>query len=230
MIFKGATETSLLWFLIICLVVILMETVGIYFAYRKRKKGKPALKAGIFFFAMLWWLIAVAKFSASGIMAANPMPMIPIFFAVNLLTAVAFAFSPVGTALAALPLPALVAFQGFRLPLELVLHDWAEQEVIPTTMTWTGSNWDIVTGIVSLALAPFSKNPAVAWVANIIGIVLLFNVARVAVMSSPLPFAWDVQPPLQLAFFIPYSWIAPVCVAGALAGHIILTRALLWKR
>jgi hypothetical protein len=48
------------------------------------------------------------------------------------------------------------------------------------------------------------------------------------VMSSPLPFAWkDVDPPLQLALHLPYALIVTVCVAGALAGHVVLTRALL---
>jgi hypothetical protein len=58
---------------------------------------------------------------------------------------------------------------------------------------------------------------------------LLLNVMRVAMMSSPLPFAWDVRPPLQLVSHLPYAWIAPVCVAGALAGHLVLTRALLGR-
>jgi hypothetical protein len=46
----------------------------------------------------------------------------------------------------------------------------------------------------------------------------------------PLPFAWGVQPPLQLVMYLPYALIGPVCVAGALAGHVILTRALLSRR
>ena len=113
-------------------------------------------------------------------------------------------------------------------PLELVLHAWSEQGTIPQTMTWTGANLDIVSGMISLALAPFATRRSVAWTVNIIGFVLLMNVARVATMSSPLPFAWhDVQPKLTLIAHLPYALIGPVCVAGALAGHVILTRRLL---
>ena len=36
-----------------------------------------------------------------------------------------------------------------------------------------------------------------------------------------------VEPPLQLMFHMPYALIATVCVAGAVAGHVILTRRLL---
>jgi hypothetical protein len=109
-----------------------------------------------------------------------------------------------------------------------VLHSWAGQGTIPTTMTWTGRNWDIISGIVALlACAVAGNNRRVAWVANVIGLVLLLNVMRVALLSSPVPFGWHVEPPLLLAFHLPYALIGPVCVSGALVGHIVLTRALL---
>ena len=52
-------------------------------------------------------------------------------------------------------------------------------------------------------------------------------VIRVALFSSPVPFGWGQQPPLLLALHLPYAYIGPVCVGGALIGHIVLTRALL---
>lgn len=53
---------------------------------------------------------------------------------------------------------------------------------------------------------------------------------RVAIMSSPLPFAWGPQPPpLLLALHLPYALIGPVCVGGALFGHVVLTRKR-WQR
>jgi hypothetical protein len=112
--------------------------------------------------------------------------------------------------------------------LELILHSWANQGTIPTTMTWTGRNWDIVSGVVALLAAPLAgRSPAAAWLANATGLVLLFNVGRVAVLSSPVPFGWQVTPPLLLAFHLPYALILPVCVGGAVLGHVVLTRALL---
>jgi hypothetical protein len=44
-----------------------------------------------------------------------------------------------------------------------------------------------------------------------------------------VPFGWNVSPPLVLAMHLPYAWIVPICVAGALCGHVVLTRALLMK-
>lgn len=156
------------------------------------------------------------------------MPRLMLFLGACNLAGVLLALSPVGEWLARLPLFWLVGFQGFRLPLELVLHTWANSNTIPRTMTWDGANFDIISGVVALVAAPLAgKHRGVAWAANIIGLVLLLNVGRVAVMSSPLPFAWKVEPPLLLGLYLPYAWIVPVCVAGALAGHIVLTRALL---
>jgi len=94
-------------------------------------------------------------------------------------------------------------------------------------MTWSGQNWDIVSGVGALIAAPLAKhNRGIAWAANLGGALLLLNVMRVALFSSPVPFGWGVTPPLQLAFHLPYALIGPVCVGGALLGHIVLTRAL----
>ncbi len=169
---------------------------------------------------------------ASARLEAAPMPRLMAFFLASNLVAATAALSPLGRTYArGLPLGALVAFQAFRLPLELVLHAWAQQGSIPTTMTWNGLNLDILSGAAALALAPWcARWRGAAWIFNLLGLGLLLNVARVAVLSSPLPFAWSVQPPLQLAFHLPYALIVPVCVGGALFGHLVLTRALLDDR
>jgi hypothetical protein len=95
-------------------------------------------------------------------------------------------------------------------------------------MTWTGSNWDVLSGIAPLLAAPFARQSrTAAMLANVVGLLLLFNVARVALLSAPVPFRWPVEPPLLVAFHLPYAFIGPVCVGGALLGHLVLTRALL---
>ncbi|MEZ6138666.1 MAG: hypothetical protein R3C53_27595 [Pirellulaceae bacterium] len=128
---------------------------------------------------------------------------------------------------AGVPIALLVGFQGFRLPLEIVLHEWFLTETIPESMTWTGSNWDIVNGVFALAVCPWAtRYRALAWTANIVGIVLLVNVGRVAMLSSPVPFGWDVTPKLELVAHLPYAFIVPICVGGAALGHVLLTRLL----
>ena len=67
---------------------------------------------------------------------------------------VAFACTRYGRRLAlGLPLWALVGIQGFRLPLELAMHAMYERGVMPEQMSYSGRNFDIVTGITALVVA-----------------------------------------------------------------------------
>ncbi|MBS0659037.1 MAG: hypothetical protein JSR82_12420 [Verrucomicrobia bacterium] len=213
-----ASPLSLVVFVLICLGVLA------FYVWQARSLA--------FTLGLALWLGAFAAVVASGWAARQPMPRMMLLFAgVNLVT-IAAACSPLGARLATnASITALVALQSFRLPLELVLHDWVGSGTIPPTMTWTGQNWDILSGLAALLLAPLAgRARAAAWLANALGFALLLNVMRVAVLSSPLPFAWGQDPPLLLIFYLPHAFIVPVCVGGALFGHLVLTRALLRPR
>ncbi|MDQ5981244.1 MAG: hypothetical protein QG602_4222 [Verrucomicrobiota bacterium] len=225
MAFTPASPGSVLAFGAILLGVLYAVVLAIHLTWRSLKVTALAgVVIGI-------WLGILSALVASGRLTSLPLNGLPFFFGPILVFCAGFALSPVGGRLAAtIPLAALVGFQGFRLPLELVLHSWFQQGVIPETMTWSGQNWDIISGIVALVCAPLANRQRwAARLANIVGFALLLNVMRVAVLSAPVPFGWNVQPPLLLAFHLPYALIAPVCVGGALFGHIVLTRAL-WNR
>ena len=214
-------EESIVVFVLVLILVTSAGVAGIHLARRSVDRTVA------FAITILLWMAATGTYVAIGGPAASVAGLVG-FFAVSNLGGIVLALSPVGRWWATgLPLWTLVAFQGFRLPLEIVLHWWVEDGTIPETMTWTGSNVDIISGIVAIVAAPFARRRAVAWFANLVGIILLANVARVALFSLPVPFGWNVSPPLMLAMHLPYAWIAPVCVAGALCGHIVLTRALL---
>ena len=227
--FQPAESTSLMAFLSINLAVIAAFGWGVYRTSDVTARIKStAIAVG----SVLIWLGAFGAIIAYRWVGEALHPRVMMLFMLSNLISVGIALSPAGRRMSqGLPLAALVGFQAFRLPLELVLHSWATQGTIPETMTWTGQNLDIITGIAALFAAPFANRfRAAAWVFNFIGIALLINVARVAVLSSPLPFAWPLQRKLLLILHLPYAWIVPVCVGGALAGHIILTRALLAQR
>lgn len=225
MSFAPASAASLAAFVAVLLLVLGCLLGAIQHAYRSFKiTALFALLLGL-------WLGAQSALVVSGRLASLPLNGLPFIFGPILLLWTGLALSPVGRRLATtLPLAALVGFQAFRLPLELVLHSWATQGTIPTTMTWSGQNWDILSGILALVCAPLAgRYPLAARLANVIGLALLLNVMRVAILSSPVPFGWHPQPPLLLAFHLPYMLIAPVCVGGALFGHLVLTRAL-WQK
>ena len=53
-----------------------------------------------------------------------------------------------------LPLWALVGYQGFRVVVELMLHRAYEQGVIGVQMTWSGRNFDVLSGASALSARP----------------------------------------------------------------------------
>ncbi|MDG0817247.1 hypothetical protein [Bdellovibrio svalbardensis] len=227
--FTPASSASLIAFGIVNLAIIYMFLTGIHYSSRRLLENplKATLKSAAL---LLVWLGIVYFVVGSGILEQHILPGIPLFIGSIVLVSSWFAFSRKGTQMSlAIPIAFLVGFHVFRLPLELILDLWVEQGTIPATMTWTGRNFDVATGVIALIIAPLTgRYRGLAWTFNIGGFLLLLNVIWVAMMSSPVSFGWGVQPPLQIAFHLPYAFIGPVCVGGAFAGHIILTRALLY--
>jgi hypothetical protein len=229
--FTPANTGSVVAFVVIVVLVAAAIPVAAFFAYRA-SPGEGSRAAVFTAAGVLGWVALVCAYVESGVMERLPFHGLHFFFASVFIVSISAGLSPLGGRIAAnLPLVALVGFHAFRVPLELVLHSWAGQGTIPQTMTWDGQNWDIISGALAIIVAPFAiRSRALAWAANVIGFVLLMNVVRVAALSSPLPIGWGQQPPLLLALHLPYALIAPVCVAAAIAGHIVLTRALLRLR
>ena len=139
------------------------------------------------------WLAAQAAAALSGWLARfdqRPPPMV-IWFASMVAMTLALAWSPFGRRFAdKLPFVALIGFQAFRLPLELVMHRAVAAGIMPNVMSYTGYNFDIVTGATALPLAlyawhrPLPRRLIALW--NVTGQILLFVVAAVALAASPL--------------------------------------------
>lgn len=212
---------------------------------------------GVLGFCATWWVWAVASTapggtSRHGLLAAlglvgwvgatsvptalgwvtpeTTLPGVPLMMGLLLAVGLGLPWTSFGRRLAyGVPLGALVGFQAMRLPLELVLHVWADEGVAPPQMTWTGQNIDIIAGVVALVLAPFAgRSKGAAWASQVVGIVLLANVLRVVVLSIPTPFR-QFETPLLLPFGLPTVWIATVCVTGAVLVHGLTVRRLLGR-
>jgi len=180
------------------------------------------------------WLAITGWASGSGVLERQILPPPVLFFLVgSIVVVVAVASSSIGRRLATLPIAALVAVHGFRLPLELVLHEWFAQGVLPMQMTYSGHNFDIVSGVLAIAVGLWlwRSSPAratarrVVLAFNVVALGLLATVATIAVLSAPLPIRQYMnEPAVLLAFNFPYGWIVPFLVGGALLGHIVLFR------
>jgi hypothetical protein len=184
--------------------------------------------------AVGFWLMLVAEVSLSGYLARFELrpPPFAVLLVACLGVAAALAFSRVGTALAGLPLWALVGFQAFRLPLEWLMHQAFLQGLMPVQMSWSGQNFDVLTGASALVVAPLlargvgGPRLALAW--NLVGTALLGNILVVAVASTPLIHAFGTAPERVNTFvaYPPYTSLPTVMVVLALAGHLVLFRRL----
>jgi len=134
-----------------------------------------------------------------------------------------------GRLAASIPLWVLVGVQGFRLPLEIAMHRMAERGIMPDQMSYSGRNFDIVTGITALVVAALvasgraGRGLVTVW--NVVGLALLLNIIAVAVLSTPF-FAYFGPDRLNVwVTYPPFVWLPAVMVLAALAGHLIIFRA-----
>lgn len=128
-------------------------------------------------------------------------------------------------------LPAMVAFQAFRLPLELIMHRAATEGLMPVQMSFSGRNFDILSGLLALpvawALSRGKGGRTLAWAWNLMGLALLINVVGVAILSMPGPLrAFPQDPPNTWITQAPYVWLPTVLVQLAWGGHLLMIRKL----
>jgi serine-type D-Ala-D-Ala carboxypeptidase/endopeptidase len=140
--------------------------------------------------------------------------------------------SRVGGRLAAgLPLAVLVGAQSFRLPLELMMHRAYEVGIMPVQMSYSGLNFDILTGslaiIVGVLVATGRAGVRVVRAWNWLGTLLLANIIVIALLSAPTPLrVFKNEPANVWVTSDPYVWLPTVMVAFAILGHIVIFRRL----
>ena len=180
------------------------------------------------------WLVVVSSVSFAGLLlpreGSPPLPFVVMVVSI-LILGVAIARSAIGDRLArGAPLAVLVGFQAFRFPLELAMHRAASEGLMPIQMSYSGRNFDIVTGITALILGIAMTITAVPkWVVtawNVMGLLLLGNILVVAILSTPV-FAYFGPDRLNVwVMWMPYTLLPAVMVLAAWAGHLIVFRAL----
>jgi hypothetical protein len=179
------------------------------------------------------WMAATWLLADRGVLRRwdrTPPPFGLLIVAVVVL-AVVMALSGFGGRLARfVPLWTLVAVQGFRLPLELAMHAMYERGITPEQMSYAGRNFDIVTGITALIVAPLlatgrgGRRLALAW--NVLGLALVVNVVIIAVLSTPtFRFFGDERLNVWVTY-TPFVWLPSVMVLAAFTGHLLIFRAL----
>ncbi len=180
------------------------------------------------------WFGLVASLAAAGALKSfEPPPKVLVLVGISWFITLGLALSPVGKRLAEqLPLAFLVGFQAFRIPVELVLHHAYTHGVIPERMTYSGMNFDILSGITGLVLGLVLAKRALPKVAvllwNIIGLGLLMTIVSLAVMSTPGPLQVYTEGVANVWITdAPFIWLPTMMVQLAFLGHFLVFRRLL---
>ncbi len=185
--------------------------------------------------AILFGGSAVAAFS--GVLARFDLfpPPMAVMMAGVLALSFAIGLSRLGgEASARASLAALVGLQSFRLPLELVMHHAFEAGVMPEQLTFTGYNFDIVTGAGALALGIRARPgrgraPLAALGLERLGLLLSRRHLRDRHrrLASRPPLRRRARNLNTWVLFFPYPWLPVILVTVALSGHLLVTRKLL---
>ena len=193
----------------------------------------PAVAIGGIGLAMaVEWSLATSGVLARWSLRPPPfMVMMAALFALTLATALR---GPGSRIAASASFALLIGTQAFRLPLELVMHQAAREGVMPVQMTYTGWNFDIVTGSLAIPIALLAAaGRAPRWLIvfwNFGGLLLLINVVTIAIVSTPVVAAFGAD---RLNTWIaepPYVWLPGVLVPAALFGHVIVGKKLFHGR
>jgi hypothetical protein len=229
-----SSDVVVLCFIVIPVLLAAALAAGDAFASRRIGEAEAATRRAltVAVSAAVWmaitWLAA-----ARGILRdwqATPPPFAILVVAIVTLACV-IAFGRQGRRLTlGVPLWALVAIQGFRLPLELAMHAMYERGVMPEQMSYAGWNFDIVTGATALVLGVVVwRYGARRWLVaawNVLGLVLLLNVVTIAIISTPRIQAFGPDRVNVWVTYPPFVWLPAVMVLAALAGHLVIFRAL----
>jgi hypothetical protein len=202
-------------------------TAGLFIhLVRKAGDDKPAVRVLTYLIPL--WMILHGFNALAGYYAPDP-ASIPLMMLTGPLPALLF----LGTffllfrerVIAYLPIKLLTIIHIVRIPVEFVLHWLYEYGAVPAVMTYSGANFDILSGITAPIVYYFAfrnrqPNRTLLAVWNVLALGLVITIVTIAVLSFPAPFqqlAFD-QPNLAVVYF-PFVWLPTVVVPIVLFSH-----------
>ena len=209
---------------------------AVYVSARRtgRDAGAARRQATIATGFALAWITATALLATRGVLRMWDPPTMGLVLGPTFLIPIIIAASPLGRQLVAgIPIAWLVGFQGFRILVEMLLHQAYLEGLMPVQMSWSGRNFDVASGITALlvgfwlhtAVRPSSLLVAL-W--NTLGVALLANILVVALLSAPTPFRMFAnEPPNVWITRAPWVWLPAAMVFAAILGHALVIRWLL---
>jgi len=101
---------------------------------------------------------------------------------------------------------------------------------MPPQMSYSGLNFDVLTGATAVVIAALvatgraGRAAVMTW--NIAGLLLLVNVVVIAILSTPRIQLFGPDRESVFVTYPPFVWLPAVMVLAALLGHLLIFRAL----
>jgi hypothetical protein len=163
-------------------------------------------------------------------------PRLGIILFIPLITILLITFSKTANVLLPLIPPAeLIKIQVFRVVVEIILWVFFIQHLLPVQMTFEGRNFDILVGLTAPIMVflinrySLAKKWIIVW--NIAGILILFNIVGIALLSAPTPFRYFMNEPANtIVATFPFIWLPGFLVPLAYGLHFLSLRQLTIKQ
>jgi hypothetical protein len=147
-----------------------------------------------------------------------------------------FAIPAFRTILSFLDYKYLLLIHVLRIPVEFVLWKLSQENVIPISMTFKGTNFDLFSGISAIAIYYWvyvrkqeSKTLLLAW--NIAGIILLLNAFTAGILSIPSTIQKiNFEHPNLAVLYFPFVWLPSFILPAILFAHLAYIRNLMLER
>ena len=188
--------------------------------------------------ALIVWMAFISILSLKGFFSDFSIfpPKLAIVLIVPLVTVLTVTFSKTTREiLSHIPAQNIIRLQVFRVAVEILIWMLLIQNLLPMQMTFEGRNFDILAGLTGPVVAylyarkNLGKNVAIVW--NILGLMLLFNIVGVALLSLPTPFrVFTNEPASTIVARFPIVWLPGFLVPLAYGLHFLSLRQLMLKK
>lgn len=201
--------------------------------------GKKNLTTSIVITVLLGWifLVSVQTFNGFFLDFSSP-PRLMIYIGICLLAIILlFVFPKTRAVLGDMPITTLHYLHIIRVPVEMVLWWLSVWAMIPTELTFEGSNFDIISGISAPFAAVFmvgtrskSKIGAIIW--NLLALGFLLNIVFRAISMTPYFYEPLIggTPANQGVFYFPYVLLPTFVVPAVLFCHVVSIYQLIFKK
>lgn len=191
--------------------------------------GLERFPSRLLVFVLPFWIVLTGSLAVSGFYD-KPGQFPPVLFVFGVAPAVLFVLANLiffrRSLIDKLPLRLLTLIHIIRIPVELTLYWLWLGGVVPQVMTFSGRNYDILSGILAFAvfLLGFTDGRANKWLLtafNLVGLALLVNIVVLAMLSLETPIQrFGFDEPNRAVLYFPYIWLPTIIVPIVLFSHL----------